>query len=168
MNKQATTPSSTRPDLSQSQNVIKNQYYIHYPRNFGNEYTVYVANTLTAIRWCEQESEAALGYSNETFSRITREHAIHRGIKALREHVRDRDAGRHVDALAGGLYGFVELTGHSYSAILNDSAAQLADAQRGSAPVGFADIVVCNCGHVTVNDHSDLCEVCGSGGEDNE
>ena len=124
---------STRSD-STSQSAT-NQYYISYPRNFGNEYTVFVANTPETIAWCEARREAALGESTITFDRITRTHATYRGIRAVREHTRDSSAGYTVDLLAGGLYGRgydVPLRGRSDSDIFRDSADELAKAvERG-------------------------------------
>lgn len=129
-----------------------NQYYIHYPRNLGNEYTVYVVNRPETVAWCEQKSRATARTPDSTFERITRGHAIYRGIKALREHARQQAAGTTVELLAGGLYGDPVLHGRNYGDILNDSADRLA-----------ADTIVCDCGHVTVSDLVDFCEVCGNG-----
>lgn len=123
---------STRSDSTQSQSAT-NHYYISYPRNFGTEYTVFVANTPEAIAWCEARREEAIGDSNSTFDRITRKHAAYRGIRAVREHTRDSEAGYSVDLFLGGLYTRdygIALRGRSDGAVFRDSAAELATAVK--------------------------------------
>jgi hypothetical protein len=80
-----------------------NCYFIEYPRNFGNEYTVYVAATPATVSWCEDRVEKALDDCDATFARITRDHAIHRGIRAARSNEREASFG-HSEVFAGGLF----------------------------------------------------------------
>jgi len=80
---------------------MANRYYIQYPRNFNNEYTVYVACTERAKEWCEAQVEANQDRSQETWEQITRREAIQRGILDPRWYARNAPHEIH----AGGLFG---------------------------------------------------------------
>jgi hypothetical protein len=81
--------SSNQSDVAveqcQTDQKTQNRYFIEYPRNFGNECTVYVASTPGTVQWCEAKVESALGECSSTFERITRKEALRvcKGISYL-------------------------------------------------------------------------------------
>lgn len=51
------------------------QYYIHYPRNFANEYSIFAASTPEEVDACESKVLAASSDVSQSFDRISRNEA---------------------------------------------------------------------------------------------
>jgi hypothetical protein len=79
------------------------KYYIEYPRNFANEYAIYVLDNDT--------DATELGFSKD--DRISRAKAIHLGI------IRPNEARKNNEQWYGGLFGDCKYEG-SYAEQLNE------------------------------------------------
>lgn len=84
-NSTSSNQSDVAVEQRQADQRTQKQYFIEYPRNFGNECTVFVASTPGTVQWCEAKVESALGECNSTFERITRKEAMRvcKGISYL-------------------------------------------------------------------------------------
>ncbi len=64
--------------------MTRNSYLVHYPRNFSNEYTIYVGSSATLDR-LTKILEAEPQAENGDVRRITRQRAIYLGRTRVRE-----------------------------------------------------------------------------------
>jgi len=94
-----------------------NRYYARHPRDFSNEYTVFVVEA-------GSENEERLKTIHDDVKRITRERAIKLGIRDVR-HAKRHDAIQH--------YGGLEMP-HDDSWLQGKPDSKiLSDAKRGTA-----------------------------------
>ncbi len=105
---------------------MRNSYLVHYPRNFANEYTVYVGSPATLDR-LTKILESSPRADNGNVQRITRQRAIYLGRTRVRE------AKRYGEQWFGG---FAE-TGFGYPESVDE---MLADAIKATeAEIDHAD-----------------------------
>lgn len=75
MNSLSSNSTQARDAAAPKASKQRKQYYIEYPRNFGNEYTIYVVDTPETITWAKEQENRSDGIS-QTFERVTRKEAV--------------------------------------------------------------------------------------------